>query len=138
MDDFRMRWADLVRDLTDLTSAANLARRLGTDPREIRRWKDGRTKAQGRYGQLLIEECQTRGVDWRKYQRLALVYDVRNSFEENTDDGPHSLSSTHEPYIPDIPKTFLGRALNSPLGIPACVLTLIPAGWGHSVDTDST
>jgi hypothetical protein len=124
MDDFRMRWADLVKDLADLTSAANLARRLGTDPREIRRWKDGRTKPQGRYAQMLIDECQTGGVNWRKYQRLALVYDVRNSFEENTNDGPHSLSSTHDPYIPEICTRFLGHPLNSRLGIPACVLTI--------------
>jgi dihydroorotate dehydrogenase len=73
---------------------------------------------------MLIDECQTGGVNWRKYQRLALVYDVRNSFEENTNDGPHSLSSTHDPYIPEISARLLGHSLNSPLGIPACVLTI--------------
>ena len=114
----------LVRDLADLTSAANLARRLGTDPREIKRWKDGKAKPQGKYAQLLMEECQSRGINWRKYQRLTLVYDVRNTFEENTDEGPHTLSSTHAPYIPDVQRTFLGYTLNSPLGIPACVLTI--------------
>lgn len=118
-----MNWSDLVRDLSNLTSQTALAARIGVNPKEVARWIKGEAKPQGHHAEALRNECADNGINPRKYQGLKPVYAFERTFEQNTQDGPQCLppEPTHD--LPKISCRLWDLAPDSPLGIPACVLT---------------
>ncbi len=118
-----IRWSELVRDLADLTSAAALAKRIGVEDREVRRWRQGKARPQGDSADKLLRECDDRGIHWRNYQKLVPVYDYRNTYEGNVRGGPQGLSTGHNPCLLPIRTKFLGFDLTSPIGLSASPLT---------------
>ncbi len=122
-DEPRIRWQEMVADLAKITSRAQLARRLSVSPKEISRWIAGTSLPQGHNAAKLLEEAKLNFVSWQKYAGVPPAYDLHHSFEKNANDGPSSLMD-YEGGIPSIPARFLDLELNSPIGVPASVLTL--------------
>lgn len=118
------RWSELVKDLASLTSKTNLAKRIGVTQREITRWVDGSTTPHGSNAEALIRECGEFSINWRKYQGLTSIYDFRVTFERNVHEGPQGLPAKVEGWIPQISTRIFDYELNSPLGVPASVLTI--------------
>ncbi len=121
--DGAFRWSDLLRDLIRHSNQTQLANRIGSSPKEVSRWVKGVTKPNGHYIGKLLKQCEALGINWRKYRGVKPVYDFQVSFERNVTEGPQGL-----PYsslrLQRVPTEFLGSNLNSPLGVPASVLTL--------------
>lgn len=124
MEAGKLRWSDLVEDLTRNTSQTRLAERAGATPKEVGRWKRGEARPTGRHAENLIAECEQQGVNWRKYQGVAPVYDFRSSYDKNVAQGPQGLRSREELFLHRIPTRLLDVDLNSPIGVPASVLTI--------------
>jgi dihydroorotate dehydrogenase (NAD+) catalytic subunit len=139
-----LRWNDLVRDLAQLTSASAVAKRIGVEDREVRRWKQGKARPQGHSADKLLRECEDRGINWRNYQRLVPAYDYRNTYEGNLREGPQGLSANHNPCLLPIRTRFLGHDLNSPIGLSASPLTAnsdwigVFARYGYDIITAKT
>lgn len=122
------RWDELVRELCSDTSMTNLGRRIGVDYKEVKRWAKGNIKPQPRYQDALREQCNIRGINWKKFKSLTSAYDFRNSYDKNIAEGPHGLDLKYDGSIRTLKTTLFGLPLNSPLGIPASVLT-INSSW---------
>lgn len=129
MDDgSRMRWPQLVKELVSQTRSMTwLAQRIGTTQKEVRRWIQGTSKPSGDYADALLRHCRATGVNPKKFEGLVPVYDFRIEFDQNVSDGPQGIPSL-DTGLPEIPTRFFDVTLNSPLGIPASVLT-INSSW---------
>jgi dihydroorotate dehydrogenase len=131
----RMRWPQFVADLAGVTSKTTLAGRVGVTPREVARWIAGEAKPHGQQARLLLQEAEDTGlVNWRKYAGLAPAYDFRYGYEDNVCHGPQGLPKPPKNLIPSVPSHFFEFKVNSPLGIPASVLTMNSRwiiSWAH-------
>jgi dihydroorotate dehydrogenase (NAD+) catalytic subunit len=122
---FDIRWSELITDLAGLTSQKNLAEQVGVNVKEIGRWMRGEVKPQGSNAATLLKICDDLGVvNWRKYSKTVPVYDFRSEYEENVSNGPQGIPAKIEFSVPRIPTRIWRHELNSPLGIPASVLTI--------------
>jgi dihydroorotate dehydrogenase (NAD+) catalytic subunit len=119
----KIRWHQLVGDLAKITSQTELGRSLGVTSKEVSRWVAATSIPQGHNAQKLLDESKRRMVNWKKYAEASPVYDLHLDFDQNAKDGPNNIPP-YEGHIPTISTTFLGHKLNSPLGLPASVLTL--------------
>jgi dihydroorotate dehydrogenase (NAD+) catalytic subunit len=120
----KIRWRELVLDLIQFSNKNQLAKRLGTSIKEVDRWLKGHIP-NGKYSDLLFNECRRYGKNPQNYSGLMPVYDFRVSYEKNVENGPHVLTPPlDDTVIPSIPTSFLGHNLNSPLGVPASILTI--------------
>lgn len=117
------RWGDLVHDLVGPSSKTQFARRMRFSDKEVGRWIRGNAKPTGHLAESLLNECERVGINWRKYRGLKPVYDFHVTFERNVHDGPQDLPFNNL-HLPKVPSNLLGYELNSPLGVPASVLTL--------------
>lgn len=122
-DESRIRWRELVADLAKITSKSQLARRLSVSPKEVARWIAGTSLPQGQNAEHILAEAKLNLVSWHKYAGIPSAYDLHRSYEANSIQGPSGLFS-YEGGIPNIPCSFLGHELNSPIGVPASVLTI--------------
>src|SRR5215813_7309042 len=122
--DPQLRWAELVSTLALETSKSQLGKRLGVTYKEIARWTKGEAIPQARYREGLISECERSGINWRKFKGVSPIYDVTASYERNVADGPKGLPTDFERFIPLIPTRILDLDLNSPIGVPASMLTI--------------
>lgn len=69
---------------------------------------------------VFVEE---RGVDWRKFlSRQRLVYDIKKDYWESLAQGPQGLPA-RIPEPPLLDWSFLGKTIDSPIGVPASVAT---------------
>jgi len=118
-----LRWSDLVRDLIGPSNKTQFAMRMGFSVKEVTRWLRGEVKPQGRRAEKLMEECERSGSNWRKYRGLKPVYDFHSSFEKNVQYGPQGLTPPVQ-HLPKLPCRLWDHNVDSPLGIPASVLTL--------------
>jgi len=119
-----IRWSELVTDLAASTSNAQLARKVGVSPKEVKRWKTG-VKPRGEQAELLLRLYEQNKGNWRKYQGLIPMYDIRHRYDKNVSDGPQGLASTVDCWIPPVEAPdFFGHKVNSPLGVPASALTI--------------
>jgi dihydroorotate dehydrogenase (NAD+) catalytic subunit len=123
LQDNTFRWSELLRELIRHSNQTQLAHRIGSSSKEVSRWAKGIAKPNGHHIGELLKQCEALGINWRKYRGLRPVYDFQVSFERNVLEGPQGL-----PYsslrLQRVPTEFLGSNLNSPLGVPASVLTL--------------
>ena len=124
MDQRKLRWTELVKDLATLTSMTALGSRVGATQKEVSRWIKGNAEPQGDHAQALLDECTDRGINWRNYLGLEPVYDFRSSFEKNVRLGPQGLSPKLYDGGPKVPTRVWDRTLNSPIGVPSSVLTI--------------
>ena len=121
--DQTFRWTDLLRELVSHSNQTQFARHMGFSEREVSRWIKGLAKPNGHHAAALLSECERLGINFRKYRGLRPVYDFQVSFERNVSEGPQGLPFTNL-RLPKVPSKLLGYNLNSPLGVPASVLTL--------------
>jgi len=131
MDDreIDIRWPELVRDLARLTSQKTLAEQVGVSYKEVGRWIKNQVRPQGANVATLLKICDDlRTVNWRKYSKVVPVYDFRSEYDENVQHGPQGIGVRSDFSIPCAPTRIWEHELNSPLGIPASVLT-INSGW---------
>jgi dihydroorotate dehydrogenase len=119
----RIRWHELVDDLAKITSKSQLARRLSVQPKEVARWIAGTSTPQGQNAEKILGEAHLNMVSWQKYAGTIAAYDLHQTFATNAKEGPSGLFN-YEGLIPSIPASFLDLELNSPLGVPASMLTL--------------
>lgn len=124
MDQRKLRWSELVKDLATVTSMTALGNRVGATQKEVSRWIKGEATPQGEHAEALLNEYTERLGNWKKYQGLDPVYDFRSSFEKNVALGPQGIPSKLQDWPPNIPTTLFGVSLNSPLGVPSSVLTI--------------
>jgi len=121
--DQEFRWSELVLELVRHSNKTQFAQRNRFSPKEVSRWIKGEVRPQGHNVEQLLAECERLGINPNKFRGLKPVYDFRSTFEKNVNDGPQGLPSAVQ-YPVRIPCTFLGYELNSPIGVPASVLTL--------------
>jgi dihydroorotate dehydrogenase (NAD+) catalytic subunit len=120
----KVHWDELVKKLAADSSPANLAGLIEVKPREVSRWIEGIAVPQERYRQKLIQMCDRKQIDLSLFSGLRSVYDTRRDFAWNATHGPQGLSTPEECPVPLIPTPLWEYKLNSPLGIPASILTI--------------
>jgi dihydroorotate dehydrogenase (NAD+) catalytic subunit len=141
--DETFRWSELLRELVSYSNQTQFARTMGFSEREVSRWIKGRAKPNGHSIAALLKECEKRGINFKKYRGLKPVYDFHVTLDRNVMDGPQDFPFANL-RVEKIPSSFLGYHLNSPLGVPASVLTLNSnwieplAGIGWDVITAKT
>lgn len=119
-----IRWKQLVIRLVAESSEPNLAGLLEIKRREITRWVEGSVVPQERYRQKLLQMCESKRIDLGLFSGLRSVYDADHDFAWNAEQGPQGLSVPEEYPAPLVPTSLWDFTLNSPLGIPASVLTI--------------
>lgn len=119
----KMNWCRLVQDLVSRMSQTQLARRVEVNPKEIGRWLKGQHQPQGEYAVRLLQQCAFQAINPRKYEGLKPIYGFERSFEQNIHDGPGWLPPEPPHELPQIGTKLWDFVTDSPIGIPACVLT---------------
>lgn len=130
------RWVELLREVVSYSNQTQFARQMGFSEREVSRWINGRTTPSGHNVALILNECERLGINFKKFRGIRPVYDFQVSYERNVADGPQDVPYTNL-RLPKVTSRLLGYELNSPLGIPASVLTLnskwieplVKTGW---------
>jgi len=119
-----VRWSELVGHLVKLTNKRTVAAQVGVNEKEVGRWERQEARPQGEHSSRLLKICTEYGVNWRKFSGLVPVYDFRSDYRENLENGPQGIEADPRSLLPTVPTNVLGYPLNSPLGIPASVLTM--------------
>lgn len=118
----KIRWPELIQELSRRQTVKGVADKICVSEKTVGRWKTGESKPKGSVKALLdlSDGCQ---INWRKYAELAPIYDFRVSYDKNVEDGPQCFLK--EPgWIPRVRTRLFDLELNSPLGVPASVLTI--------------
>lgn len=120
----KINWSALVQELLKSMSQTALAARIGVTQKEVSRWIKGDATPQDRHADALRRECADNGINPRRFQGLRSVYAFDRKFEENLIDGPQCLPPEPNHDLPKISCRLWSLSPDSPLGIPACVLTM--------------
>lgn len=113
----------MVQELAGCMSQSQLAKRVGVDPKEIRRWIKGDARPQAERAEALRRQCVECCINPRQFEGLKPIYGFERTFERNSEDGPEWLPQEPTYDLPKIGFKLWELTPDSPIGIPACVLT---------------
>lgn len=118
----RINWSRMVQDLVARSSKKQLATKIGVSEKEVARWIKEEARPQGEHARALREACVDFALNPGKYEGLGSIYAFGKSFDENKD-GPEWFPRDPISDFPVIQSKIWQFRPDSPLGIPACVLT---------------